>query len=297
VARLPGHFHGWHDYALVGLEPPFAVPVSPGIPEATCSTVAVVDEDPDAVESRLARSDVAALILEPSGASWGTLPMQPTHLHAFADSCRRHGTILIFDEVITGFRVHPGGSQATSGVTPDLCVLGKVLAGGMPAGAVGGRSELFAPLEFRADPDWNRYRHMYHPGTFNANPVSCAAGIAALQIVQSTDAIAQADAAARILRDALADELSTAPWPCVVYGESSWFHVIPGLSEPPRDAAEAKTAAGSTLAAQAERILLDHGVDTIRLGGFVGVGHGQTEIDRTVEAYAAAVLALEPHSA
>ena len=294
VLRFPGHFHGWHDYALVGVEPPFDVPVSPGIPEATRSTVELVAEDPDALEQRLAREDVAALILEPSGASWGTLPLERGHLRAFADSCRRHGTILIFDEIITGFRVHPGGMQAATGIIPDLCVLGKVLAGGMPGGAVGGRAELFDPFEFRAESGWNRYRHVYHPGTFNANPVSAAAGIAALHLVRNGEPNVQADATARALRDALADALADAPLPVTVYGESSWFHVVPGLSEAPREADAAKTAAGSALVARAERVLLEYGVDTIRLGGFVGIGHGAAEIERTVEAYAAPVGALAP---
>jgi glutamate-1-semialdehyde aminotransferase len=82
--------------------------------------------------------------------------------------------------------------------------------------------------------------------------------------------------------------------PVTVYGESSWFHVVPGLSEAPREADAAKTAAGSALVARAERVLLEYGVDTIRLGGFVGIGHGAAEIERTVEAYAAAVGALAP---
>jgi glutamate-1-semialdehyde 2,1-aminomutase len=294
VLRFPGHFHGWHDYALVGVEPPFDIPVSPGIPEATRSTVELVAEDPDAVEARLARRDVAALILEPSGASWGTLPLERAHLPAFADACRRHGTVLIFDEIITGFRVHPGGMQAATGVVPDLCVLGKVLAGGMPGGAVGGRAELFEPFELRAESGWNRYRHVYHPGTFNANPVSAAAGVVALKLVASGEPTGQADASATALRAALTEALADAPVPTAVYGDSSWFHVVPGLAETPRDAETAKRAAASPLVARAERILLDHGVDTIRLGGFVGVGHGPAEIERTVAAYVAAVAALAP---
>jgi glutamate-1-semialdehyde 2,1-aminomutase len=294
VVRFPGHFHGWHDYALVGVEPPFDAPVSPGIPKATLSTVDVVEERAGAVEARLAAGDVAAVILEPSGASWGTLPIEPGSLQAFAESCRRHGTVLIFDEVITGFRVDPGGSQATTGVVPDLCVLGKILAGGLPGGAVGGRAELFAPFEFRQEPGWNRYRHTYHPGTFNANPVSAAAGIAALRLVRDGGPGEQAERTARALREALAAALADAPLPVTVYGDSSWFHVVPGLSEPPRNAAEAKTAAGSPLTGRAERILLERGIDTIRLGGFVGIGHGAEEIERTVEAYAAALTALAP---
>jgi glutamate-1-semialdehyde 2,1-aminomutase len=286
VVRLEGHFHGWHDYVLTGVEPPFELPVSPGIPEAVLRTVDVVANDADAIEARLARGDVAALILEPSGASWGTLPLPPGLLERAAAACPQHGTLLVLDEVITGFRVDLGGAQRTTGVVPDLCTLGKVMAGGFPGGAVAGRAELFEPLELRADADWNRKRHVYHPGTFNANPVSAAAGLAALGAVEQEDACARAAETAAALREELAGVATAAPLRTVVYGESSWFHVVPGLEEPPRDAAEAKGAAGSPLAARGERLLLDRGVDTLRLGGFISSTHGREEIGRTAQAFA-----------
>lgn len=286
VVRLEGHFHGWHDYVLTGLEPPFDLPVSPGIPEAVLRTVDVVANDADAIETRLAAGGVAALILEPSGASWGTLPLPPGLLDRAAAACRRHGTLLVLDEVITGFRVDPGGAQRATGVVPDLCTLGKVMAGGFPAGAVAGRAELLEPLELRPEPGWNRERHIYHPGTFNANPVSAGAGLAALAAVEDEDACVRAAATAAALREELGRVARDAPLPAVVYGESSWFHVAPGLDEPPRDAARAKAAAGSPLAARGERLLLDRGVDTLRLGGFVGVAHGEAEIARVAEAMA-----------
>jgi glutamate-1-semialdehyde 2,1-aminomutase len=296
VLKLPGHFHGWHDYVMVGIDAPFEVPSSPGLPRGALGTVDVVDEDPDAVEARLAQGDVAALILEPTGASWGTAPLDDAGLRRFAASCRRHGVILVLDEVISGFRAHPGGLQAVLGVEPDLCVLGKVLAGGMPGGAVAGRAGLFEPLELRADPAWNRDRHSYHPGTFNANPISATAGIAALGLVRTGSPTADADRAAIQLREGLAEAFADAPIPAVVYGAASWFHVLVGVDEPPRDIHDAKRG-DAELAGRLDRALLGRGVDTLRLGGFVGIAHGPAEIDLAVEAYRAALRDVAEESA
>ena len=288
VLKFPGHFHGWHDYVMVGIEPPFEAPVSPGLPHGALATVEVVEENAEAVGSRLGRGDVAAVILEPTGASWGTAPLDPALMRDLAASCRRHGTVLIFDEVISGFRAHPGGLQEILGVEPDLCVLGKVLAGGMPGGAVAGKADLFEPLELRPESAWNRDAHSYHPGTFNANPVSAAAGLAALEIVRTGEPAALADRAAAELRDRLRAALADAPVPVTVYGAASWFHVLVGLDEPPLTIHDAKRG-DAELARRVDRALLDRRVDTLRLGGFVGTAHGPAEIDWAADAYRAAV--------
>src|SRR5207253_5090311 len=107
----------------------------------------------------------------------------------------RHQRLLIFDEVITGFRVHPGGAQGYYGVTPDLTTLAKVLAGGLPGGCVAGRADVMAHLEFRPGKP-----KMKHPGTFNANPLSAAAGIAALRLVATGEPCRRANAIDRLLR-------------------------------------------------------------------------------------------------
>src|SRR5205085_6681523 len=110
----------------------------------------------------------------------GAVPIHGPFLKALRDITAKHGRLLIFDEVITGFRVSPGGAQAHYGVLPDMTTLAKVLAGGLPGGAVAGRADILANLEFRAGPN-----KMKHPGTFNANPLSAADGAAALQLVST----------------------------------------------------------------------------------------------------------------
>src|SRR5207302_2255114 len=151
--------------------------------------------DIKAVEVALDRGDVAAVILEPAGGQAGTTPTIPGYLQELRALTTRRRVVLIFDEVITGFRVHPGGAQAYYGVTPDLTTLAKVLAGGLPGGCLAGRADVLAHLEFRPGQP-----KMKHPGTFNANPLSAAAGIATLEIVATGEPCARANATARLLR-------------------------------------------------------------------------------------------------
>src|SRR3990172_2446902 len=188
VLKFQAHFHGWHDYGMAGLSIPFETPASPGIPAAVFDTVVVCPaNDPAALAAALQPGDVAAAIVEPTGAHFGQVPLRPAFLADLRRLCTGHGTLLIFDEVVTGFRYAPGGVQALSGVIPDLTTLAKILAGGLPGGAVVGRADIMAAFEFRADPQWNRYRRLYHPGTFNANPLSAAAGVAPLALISTTE--------------------------------------------------------------------------------------------------------------
>src|SRR5207302_7108111 len=134
---------------------------------------------PDAVERALESDpEIGCVILEPTGGHWGQVPVRRPFLQALRELTTRHNRLLIFDEVITGFRVSPGGAQAHYGVTPDLTTLAKILAGGLPGGCVAGRADVLAALEFRPGKP-----KMRHPGTFNANPLSAAAGIATLELV------------------------------------------------------------------------------------------------------------------
>ena len=126
-----------------------------------------------------ARDDVAAVILEPSGASWGQVPLPAGFLADLRELTQAHGVVLIFDEVITGFRWSRGGAQERYGITPDMCVLAKIVAGGLPGGAVAGRADIMAQLDAAAAKTAGREK-IGHQGTFNANPLCAAAAIATL---------------------------------------------------------------------------------------------------------------------
>ncbi len=202
ILKIYGHFHGWHDYATIAMAPPYDEPVSRGIPRAVRdSMVAVPFKDVDAIRAALdANPDVAGLIMLCNGA--GT-----EYLQKVRDLTRERGVILIFDEVVTGFRYAPGGCQEYFGVTPDLTTMAKILAGGLPGGAIGGRADILSLLDFRDDPQWMRFGRINHPGTYNANPLSAAAGVACLKVVRDGAIQKQATATANTLRDGFNDSL------------------------------------------------------------------------------------------
>src|SRR5499433_3100285 len=226
VVKLAGHFHGWHDQVSFGTDPPFSGPDTAGVPGVLGQVVTVVPADAQAIAAALHDEDVAAVILEPSGAAWGTVPLPAGLLAELRALTAATGTVLIFDEVVSGFRWSPGGVQAVAGVTPDLTALGKILAGGMPGGAVTGRADLMGHLS----------RGGGHPGTHNAHPVSAAAGIAALRACRSGEPQEHAARLAATLRDGLTKALAEAGVPGRAYGESSTFHLLIGHAGEPEEA-------------------------------------------------------------
>ena len=202
VIKFEDHFHGWSDYLVAGSDG------IGGIPQETLSTMIVLPpNDIETFEKTLQENDdIAAVILEPTGAHMGLEPILPEFLHQLREVTARYGVILIFDEVVTGFRVSRGGAQEYFGIEPDLTTLAKILGGGLPGGAVTGRADIINMIEGRADDaDFNRDRRIAHNGTFNANPVSAAAGIAALQIVANEPINDTANARAAQLKDGLND--------------------------------------------------------------------------------------------
>ncbi|CAA9579364.1 MAG: aminotransferase, Class III pyridoxal-phosphate dependent [uncultured Thermomicrobiales bacterium] len=297
LLKFEGHFHGWNDYAVKGEKPPFDDPGSPGIPPAVMGTVAVLPaDDPGAVEARLAVGDVAAIIVEPSGGSWGTIPLADGFLARLRELATAHGTVLIFDEVITGFRWSPGGAQARLGVMPDLTTLAKIVAGGLPGGAVAGSAAVMERLEFKDEPGWNATRKVRHPGTFNANPLSAAAGVACLARCADPALQAGCDSLAARLRAGMNATLSRRGLPGFAWGESSAFHVSLGencanrtagdLRAPTGIAAATLKKSGETpLAVQLHLGMLLEGVELFHGGGFLSAAHTDEDVDETLDAF------------
>ncbi|MCH8281159.1 MAG: aminotransferase class III-fold pyridoxal phosphate-dependent enzyme, partial [Chloroflexi bacterium] len=163
VIRWESHYHGWHDYAMPGNLPPFDKPASIGIPQGSLDSMVVLPPDLDALERVLATDDnIAAVITEGSGASYGTVPLAPGFLEGVRRLTRQYDVLMILDEVITGFRWSPGGLQAKIGLDPDLCTLAKVLTGGLPGGAVAGKKEFMQVMEQTGDRDHDRYNRVLH---------------------------------------------------------------------------------------------------------------------------------------
>lgn len=297
MIKFEGHFHGWNDFALKGEKPPFDEPQLPGIPKDVLDTVVVLPaNDPEAVDARLAQGDVAGIILEPSGASWTTVPLQDGFLAKLRDLATRHGAVLIFDEVITGFRWAPGGAQERLGVTPDLTTLAKIVAGGLPGGAVTGKTEIMDLLTFKDEPGWNASRKVRHPGTFNANPLSATAGLTCIRRCADRSIQEGCDRVAARIRVGLNTALERRGVPGFAWGDSSAFHIALGETCTNRGesdlrfpegvpARSLKVSGSNPLAGPLHVGMLLEGVDLFNGGGLVSAAHTDADADATVAAF------------
>lgn len=299
VIRFVGHFHGWHDLLMPGAETddPLA-----GVLAEGGDHLLALPADLGAVEEALARrDDIAAVILEPSGASYGSVPLQDGFLQALRRLTAERGVLLICDEVVTGFRVAPGGVQERAGVTADLTCLAKVLAGGLPGGAVVGRADVMRHLAF-GDAAWNSHQKIRHYGTYNGNPLSAAAGIATLELVASGEPCRVATERCQQLIGGL-NELFAAHgrrgW--AAYGDASIFHVIagsavdfaPGLLPADLPVMELKRGGDRETLRLMRLGLLNEGVDLMRgHRGFLSAAHTPDDIAATLAAFDAVLGAL-----
>ena len=303
ILKFEGHFHGWSDYLTKGEKPPFEETAVPGIPEEVLRTVAVVPaNDVAMLEERLSQGDVAAVLVEPSGGSWCMVPLAEGFLQHVRELTERTGAILIFDEVITGFRWSPGGAQQRFGIDPDMTTLAKIVAGGLPGGAVTGRADLMDYVAFRDTPGWGK-KKIGHPGTYNANPMSATAGIACLDKCADPAVQEVCDALAARLRAGLNTVLEERGIPGAVWGESSVFHIIIGetvtnrtagdLRAPEGVSAETLKASSKAGLAQPLTIAMElEGVDLFSTGGMLSIAHTEADVDFTIAAFDRAVSRL-----
>ena len=303
IVRFKGHFHGWHDHMTSGYSNHFDGSPTPGVINGIASATTLLEPGDLAAATACfaAHNDIAAVILEPTGSSFGQVPIDPEFLHGLRRLCDAHGVLLVFDEVITGFRVTSGGAQAAFGIKPDLSSFAKIVAGGLPGAAVAGRKDILDLLDFAAMAAAGREK-IGHPGTFNANPLSAAAGIACLGILAETDAVERATATAGRLRLALNEELARAGVNWAIYGTFSGFHLflnpegrsVDPLSFDPMQCSltELKTQP-ARLASRLRVALLLHGIDTNgRIGGFTSATHTDDDIAETAEAFRNSIAML-----
>ncbi len=201
IVKFDGNFHGSHDYVLVKAgsgAATWGTPTSSGIPGDVVRTVIVVpynEPEPFMRAMKEHGERVAAVIVEPIAANYGLLVPDRDYVKLLREETARHGSLLIFDEVVTGFRVGLGGAQAFYGVLPDITTLGKVIGGGFPIGAFGGKRE-YMSLVAPSGP-------MYNAGTFNAHPISMVAGLATIRELERGDAYRIADSAASLMAEGI----------------------------------------------------------------------------------------------
>jgi len=235
IAKFEGAYHGTHDWVLVSVatgaagagsrKRPKAVAWSAGVPKAVLKHVVVLPwNDLDACVHLLERhaGDLAAVLIDPLVANAGLIAPRDGFLEGLREATRRLGIVLIFDEVIS-FRVAPGGAQARFGVTPDLTALGKIIGGGLAVGAFGGRADIMASYDPRGGGG-----RINHGGTFNANPLTMAGGIATMELL-TDDAYRHLDALGDRLRDGVRSLLRRRRHPGQVSGMGSlfWLHWTP----------------------------------------------------------------------
>jgi glutamate-1-semialdehyde 2,1-aminomutase len=303
VIKFAGHFHGWHEGLEVGVQAPYEAMAEAGqLPEVVAQVTLCPPNDIASVQTALATGDVAAVILEPTGGHFGAVPIAPGFLEQLREATRKAGTVLIFDEVVTGFRVAPGGAQELYGVTPDLTTFAKILAGGLPGGAVAGRAEIMAFLATKSSAEETRRTKMHHPGTFNANPLTAAAGIAMLSAVADGTAIAFANAQAAKLRHGMNEILAREQVAWQVYGQHSDWKLYYGAEAPPRSRDEQAVAHIPWMQLDAKfpqqsralrQALILEGVDFNGARALVGTCHTDDVIADTLDAFAKAVRAVK----
>jgi glutamate-1-semialdehyde 2,1-aminomutase len=201
IIKFDGGYHGHGDTVLVQAGSGVltqGIPGSPGVPAAIAQlTLSLPYNDLAAVEQAIAQypDAIAAIIVEPVAGNMGVVPPAPDFLPGLRQLCHRHGIILIFDEVITGFRVAWGGAQSRYGVIPDLTCLGKIIGGGLPVGAYGGRRDLMSQMA--------PVGPVYQAGTLSGNPLAVAAGLATLAILSQPDTYDRLEERGRFLETAI----------------------------------------------------------------------------------------------
>ncbi len=284
IVKFEGCYHGHSDSLLIKAGSgalTLGVPSSPGVPAGLAEhTITLSYNDPDAVRTALRElgDEIACIIVEPIAGNMNMIPPVPGFLETLREECTRAGAILIFDEVMTGFRVAIGGAQAVYGVVPDLTTLGKVVGGGMPAAAFGGRADIMASIA----PDGP----VYQAGTLSGNPVAMAAGLATLQQIDQPGFFEALSASTQRLTDGLREAAAHAGVPVSTENVGGMFGMIFTDDGPVQSYAQV-AAADVDYFKRFFHGMLDEGVylaPSAFEAGFVSAAHGDSEIDATIAA-------------
>jgi len=283
IVKFEGCYHGHADSLLVKAGSgalTFGNPSSAGVPPEVAAHTLVLDFSDAAQIEKLFKekgNQIACVIVEPVAGNMNLVLPKPGFLESLRENCSRHGAVLIFDEVMTGFRVALGGAQALYGIRPDLTTLGKVIGGGLPVGAFGGRREIMekiAPLG-----------PVYQAGTLSGNPVAVAAGLATLRLVEEKDFQSKIEATTRSLVDGLIAEAKKAKVVFSAQSVGSMFGLYFRASPP--------TSFAEVMQCDKDRFnkffhsMLERGVylaPSAYEAGFVSAAHGAAEIDATLTA-------------
>ncbi|GAB4311397.1 MAG: glutamate-1-semialdehyde 2,1-aminomutase [Methanobacteriaceae archaeon] len=287
IIKFEGSYHGAHDYVLVKSGSGAAgKPDSPGVPEETTkNTILVPFNDPEALLKIINKEkDIAAVIVEPVMGNIGCIPPKDNYLTFLRNITRENDIILIFDEVITGFRLAEGGAQDYYKVTPDLVTLGKILGGGFPMGALAGKKELMKNIAPSGD--------VYQAGTFNGNPISITAGLTTLNELNSKF-YTELDKKGDLLRSAIRDIINDYKKNYQVAGLSSMFQIYFTKKEV-LDYKDAKMADTEKFS-QYFNLLLEKGIfipPSQFECCFISSMHNTQDLDKTIEIIGDAIKSI-----
>jgi len=309
LVRFENHFHGWQDHVAFGSKyTPDAEDV-PGVLKGIVENVIVADpHDADAVKEMLeSRDDIAAVIMEPTGASSGQVPLGRDFAKMVRQVTQDRGIVLIFDEVVTGFRMSPGGLQAAWGIFPDITGLAKILAGGLPGGAVVGRRDIMELLDYDVA-EARGFQKISHHGTYNANPLAAAAGKAMLTAIAEEDVTERAAEMGAKLRDAWNAVFAAEDMPWAAYGLTSTTYIFmnpDGINIDPQAFDQFAHPADAFLAtdrhparAKLRLALMLNGVDvSSKPGAIMSSVHTDDDVAETAEAMRRSVRMLKEEGA
>ncbi len=292
IVKFEGCYHGHSDSLLIKAGSgalTLGVPSSPGVPKGLAEHTLTLDfNDTDAVLRVFADlgDELACVIVEPVAGNMNLVPPEPGFLEALRSACSEAGAVLIFDEVMTGFRVARGGAQARYGITPDLTTLGKIIGGGMPAAAFGGREDIMAHLA----PDGA----VYQAGTLSGNPLAMAAGLATLSELEAEGFYERLERSTEQLADGLADAAADAGIPLQTEVAGGMFGFVFTDSGPVRRYSQV-AAADTARFRKFFHAMLERGVyfaPSAFEAGFVSSAHTAADIARTIDAAREAMQTL-----
>ena len=293
IVKFEGHYHGWLDNVLWSIAPspdqfgtedaPTPIPASAGqdLP-AGQHTEVLPWNNLSLLEARLRRGDVAAVIMEPAMCNTSAIAPAQGYLEGVREVCSETGTVLIFDEIITGFRLAPGGAQQYFGVTPDLATFGKAIANGFPVSALAGRTDLMDQMATGG---------VLHGGSYNALPAAMAAVVATLSELSKPETILRLKEQGKKLMSGIKGALTDAGVEAEVQGFPQIFHVALGVSSPFSSYRDS-LAADKARYVDFTTALLSHGVRALERGAwFLSAAHDDAVIDETIAAVASVARA------